>query len=316
MSSRERLRKAPGGTDELPPGLSSMWRLCRLGFHFEPALMGTAFLLALAAALPDALLAVWFKLLGEGLLEHEPGLLRFAVVALAVSVVATWLLQTVSTRIQRRFRDKVTIALESHVARLQGTISTIAHQERPEYLDRLARDGGQRRGGARHGGPDGDRSERVVRQVAVLAATVTGRRGQHQERRDGRDDRERRGPRPPAQRPTRPDAHDQHGDDQFRGHQHLHGRQRSRPERDRVRREPADLRGDAEQPQRLACQQQQQPWPSRRRLRRRGCLALLYRRPRPVERGRGQRAHDHHDHEHHARSDTSRKPSRKFPIPV
>jgi ATP-binding cassette subfamily B protein len=114
-----------------------MWRLCRLGFHYEPALMGTAFVLALAAALPDALLAVWFALLGKGLLEDKPGLLWFAIAALAVSVVATWLLQTVSTRIQRRFRDKVTIALESHVARLQATIGTIAHQERPEYLDRL-----------------------------------------------------------------------------------------------------------------------------------------------------------------------------------
>jgi ATP-binding cassette subfamily B protein len=44
----------------------------------------------------------------------------------------------VSTRVQRRFRDKVTIALESHVARLQASIATIAHQERPEYLDRLS----------------------------------------------------------------------------------------------------------------------------------------------------------------------------------
>src|SRR5262249_56526748 len=86
---------------------------------------------ALVAALPDALLAVWFTLLGEGLIQHKPGLLWFGAVALAVSVVATWLLATVSTRIQRRFRDKVTIALESHVARLQATISTIAHQERP-----------------------------------------------------------------------------------------------------------------------------------------------------------------------------------------
>ena len=32
----------------------------------------------------------------------------------------TWFLRTVSTRVQRRFRDKVTIALESHVARLQA----------------------------------------------------------------------------------------------------------------------------------------------------------------------------------------------------
>jgi ATP-binding cassette subfamily B protein len=136
MSSPDRESQDPAG--QLPPALRSMWRLCLLGFRFEPALMGVAFVLALVAAVPDALLAIWFKLLGEGLLDHEPGLLRFAVIAIAVSAVATWLLSTVSTRIQRRFRDKVTIALESHVARLQASIVTIAHQERPEYLDRLA----------------------------------------------------------------------------------------------------------------------------------------------------------------------------------
>ena len=130
----------PGRDDigKLPPALRSMWRLCRLGFSYEPALMGVSFVLALLAAVPDALLAVWFKLLGEGLLRHDAPLLWFAVIALAVSTVATWLLQTISTRLQRRFRDKVTIALESHVARLQATIATVAHQERPEYLDRLA----------------------------------------------------------------------------------------------------------------------------------------------------------------------------------
>ena len=124
--------------DDLPPALRSMWRLCRLGFSYEPALMGVAFVLTLLAALPDALLALWFKLLSEGLLQHRSGLLVVAAAGLGVSTVATWFLQTVSTRLQRRFRDKVTIALESHVARLQATISTIAHQERPEYLDRLS----------------------------------------------------------------------------------------------------------------------------------------------------------------------------------
>ena len=138
MSSPDPPPRPPEPPDRLPPALSSMWRLCRLGFHYEPALMGVAFVLALVAALPDALLAVWFTLLGEGLIQHKPGLLWFAAVALAVSAVATWLLATVSTRIQRRFRDKVTIALESHVARLQANIATIAHQERPEYLDRLS----------------------------------------------------------------------------------------------------------------------------------------------------------------------------------
>ena len=55
-----------------------------------------------------------------------------------MSTAATWFLRTISTRVQRRFRDKVTIALESHVARLQATVVTVAHHERPEYLDRLS----------------------------------------------------------------------------------------------------------------------------------------------------------------------------------
>src|SRR5204863_703073 len=47
-------------------------------------------------------------------------------------------LKVTSDRTQRRFRDRVAIALESHVAQLQATVATIAHHERPEYLDRLA----------------------------------------------------------------------------------------------------------------------------------------------------------------------------------
>jgi ATP-binding cassette subfamily B protein len=124
--------------DDLPPAISSMWRLCKLGYQHEPGMLLAAFSLALLSALPDALLAFWFKLLGEGVLEGRSGLLYTAAVALGVSAAATWFLRTISTRVQRRFRDKVTIALESHVARLQASVVTIAHQERPEYLDRLA----------------------------------------------------------------------------------------------------------------------------------------------------------------------------------
>jgi ATP-binding cassette subfamily B protein len=100
--------------------------------------MLAAFVLSQLAALPDALLALWLMLLGKGVLEHRSGLVEGAAVGLGVSAAATWLLRTVSTRLQRRFRDKVTIALESHVARLQASIVTIAHQERPEHLDRLS----------------------------------------------------------------------------------------------------------------------------------------------------------------------------------
>jgi ATP-binding cassette subfamily B protein len=124
--------------DRLPPALSSMWRLFRLGYRHEPGLLLTAFLLSLLAALPDALIAVWLALLGKGVVERDRGLLLVAALGLAASTAATWFLRTVSTRVQRRFRDKVTIALEGHVARLQASVATIAHQERPELLDRLA----------------------------------------------------------------------------------------------------------------------------------------------------------------------------------
>jgi len=124
--------------DSLPPALSSMWRLCRLGYRHEPRLMLAAFALSQLAALPDALLALWLMLLGQGVIDGRPGLVRAAAVGLGLSAAGTWILRTVSTRVQRRFRDRVTIALEAHVARLQASVATLAHHERPEYLDRLA----------------------------------------------------------------------------------------------------------------------------------------------------------------------------------
>jgi len=55
-----------------------------------------------------------------------------------VSATATWFLRVVSDRTQRRFAMRVTIALEAHVARLQASVATLEHHERPEYLNRLA----------------------------------------------------------------------------------------------------------------------------------------------------------------------------------
>jgi ATP-binding cassette, subfamily B, bacterial len=124
--------------DALPSGMSSLWRLWKLGYEHEPWLLVSAFALALLAALPDALVALWLALLGQGVVTHDRVLIFIAVTGLAISAAATWLLATVSTRVQRHFRDKITIRLEAHVARLQASVSTIAHHERPEYLDRLA----------------------------------------------------------------------------------------------------------------------------------------------------------------------------------
>jgi ATP-binding cassette, subfamily B, bacterial len=100
--------------------------------------LSVAFGLALFAALPDALIALLLKLLADGVLQGRRELVLTASTGLGVSAAATWFLKVLSDRTQRRFRDRLTIALESHVARLLASLATIEHQERPEYLDRLA----------------------------------------------------------------------------------------------------------------------------------------------------------------------------------
>jgi ATP-binding cassette subfamily B protein len=124
--------------DDLPPALSSMWRALKRGYQAEPLLISVSFALALLAALPDALLALLLKVLADGVLAGDRVLVLSASVSLGASAVATWFLHLMSDRMQRRFRDRVTIALESHVARLQASVATIEHHERPEHLDRLA----------------------------------------------------------------------------------------------------------------------------------------------------------------------------------
>ena len=125
-------------TDDLPPALPAMWRALKRGYEAEPRLLSVAFGLSLLAALPDALLALWFKLLADGVLGGRPTLVTTAAVGLGVSAAATWFLRVISDRTQRRFRDLLTVALEAHVARLQASVATIEHHERPAYLDRLA----------------------------------------------------------------------------------------------------------------------------------------------------------------------------------
>ena len=115
-----------------------MWRALKRGYEAEPKLLTVAFVLSLLAAVPDALLALWLKFLADGLLENDRALVITAALGLGVSATLTWALRVVSDRTQRRFRDMVTIALESHVAHLQATVATVAHHERPEFLDRLA----------------------------------------------------------------------------------------------------------------------------------------------------------------------------------
>ncbi len=124
--------------DDMPPALGAMWRAVKRGYQAEPRLLVVAFGLSLLAALPDALIALLLKLLTSGVLDGRRRVVLAAALALAAATVATWFIRVFSDRIQRRFRDRLTVALESHVARLQASVATIEHHERPVYLNRLA----------------------------------------------------------------------------------------------------------------------------------------------------------------------------------
>jgi len=124
--------------DEMPKAWPSLWRALKRGYQAEPLLLPVAFGMSLLAALPDALLALWLKLLADGVVGGNRRLVMGAAIGLGISAAGTWFLKVISDRTQRRFRDRLTIALETHVAQLQASVITIAHQERPEYLDRLA----------------------------------------------------------------------------------------------------------------------------------------------------------------------------------
>jgi ATP-binding cassette subfamily B protein len=122
----------------LPAALPSMWRAVKRGYKAEPGLLVVAFSISLFSALPDALIALWLKFLANGVLSGDRRMTLDAGIGLGVSAAATWFLRVISDRTQRKFRDRLTIALESHVAQLQASVATIEHHERPDYLDRLA----------------------------------------------------------------------------------------------------------------------------------------------------------------------------------
>src|SRR5437667_1579235 len=124
--------------EEMPGAWPSLWRALKRGYHAEPRLLPIAFGTSLLAALTDGLLALWLKLLADVVTSGNRRLAIGAALGLGTSAAGTWFLRVISDRTQRRFRDRLTIALESHVAQLQASVITIAHQERPDYLDRIA----------------------------------------------------------------------------------------------------------------------------------------------------------------------------------
>ena len=68
---------------DLPKAIPAMWRALVRGYQAEPLLLPVAFGFSLLSALPDALMALWLKLLADGVLAHNRALAIGAAVGLA-----------------------------------------------------------------------------------------------------------------------------------------------------------------------------------------------------------------------------------------
>jgi ATP-binding cassette, subfamily B, bacterial len=93
------------------------------------------------AALPDALFALWLGILARGLRDPANPNRTSLIIAgcgIGFSCVGGWLLRSTGERLQARFRQRLAVALETHVAGLQANAAGIEQHERPEVLDRLA----------------------------------------------------------------------------------------------------------------------------------------------------------------------------------
>jgi ATP-binding cassette subfamily B protein len=112
-------------------------RSMRIAYRAEPRLLIVSFVVVTASWIPDAFGALWLKYLATGVTEGRDTLVMWSVIGLASAAAAGWLLRTIGSRIQMRFRDRATIEIEAHVAYLQASVPSIEHHERPAYLDRL-----------------------------------------------------------------------------------------------------------------------------------------------------------------------------------
>ena len=132
-----RLRLGTTSDVELPGVWRSLRYSMRLAYKAEPRLLVISFVMMSLSWLPDAFGALWLKVMVDGAIDRDDAAIRLAAIGLAAAAASGWLLRTIGARIENRFRDKATIEIEAHVARLQGTIAGLDHHERPELLDRL-----------------------------------------------------------------------------------------------------------------------------------------------------------------------------------
>lgn len=123
--------------DDIPSMWAGLLHSLKFAYKSQPMLLVVSFVLTLGGLIPEALSALWLRLLLRGIEAGSDAETMRAAIGLALTGGTGWLLRTIGQRVVAIFSDRIALAVETHVARLQATVSTIEHHERPDYLDRL-----------------------------------------------------------------------------------------------------------------------------------------------------------------------------------
>ncbi|MGW4420955.1 ABC transporter ATP-binding protein [Streptosporangium sp. NPDC004631] len=131
-------RAAEETSDPLPSSLISLGRSLRMGYRSSPGLILIALVTTLAGAAPDALFALGLAALANAMAGGSHGEIFASAGLLALMAASNWLLGLVGDRANRRFADRASVHVESHIASLQAGVATLEHHERPDQLDRIS----------------------------------------------------------------------------------------------------------------------------------------------------------------------------------
>ncbi len=133
------MRGIPSPTEEkdLPSMPASLLHSLKFAYQAQPMLLVVSFGLTIGGLIPEALSALWLRLLLHGISAGNDGETLRAAIGLALTGGTGWLLRTVGSRYVAIFGDRIALAVETHVAQLQASVSTIEHHERADYLNRL-----------------------------------------------------------------------------------------------------------------------------------------------------------------------------------
>ena len=115
---------------DLPSMSVALAHSIRFAYRAEPKLLLVTFVLVVASWIPDAFGALWLKLLADGAVGGDSRRVAWAAAGLAASGAAAWLLRIAGDRVHFLFRERATIAIEAHVAKLQASVASIEHHER------------------------------------------------------------------------------------------------------------------------------------------------------------------------------------------